>query len=735
MDNEKQFHRRSAVLLGIFALCLAAFTALLYNAQVVHHQDYLTKSTTQVTHTEIIETSRGIITDRNGKVLTNNREIYTVSFDPKQVPKGESAAYAALRLVELFQELGLTWTDTLPITRTAPFSYTTATAGVTNRTRFEKYLNALGWSDSVLTESDPIPVMTASLRAKLSAVNETLTAPTVMTLLRERFKLDDGVPEDQRMTDQQARLVIGVLYEAELRTLSLKNYYVPPYIFAQGVSVETISILNDGGFSGVVIGQESVRQYNTDYAAHILGRVGDIQPTDDLDQLNARWAEAQGLPEGTAPQTPYRLDDQLGLDGVERAFETYLRGIEGKRIVTTNAAGKITGELYTTAPQPGCTVALTIDIDFQAAVENALAAAVEEMNAADGLETRGGAAAVVSVADGGVLALASYPNFSQRTYFEDLAEKSQDPGNPFYNRALLGTYPPGSTYKPMVAAAAMESGIITPTSKILTKGIYRFYETDNPATSYTPKCWLYRQSGGSHGLINVSQAIYHSCNYFFYEIGRLMGIETMDEYAAAFGLGQPTGIELGEKTGTLAGPAYSAKMGQLWYDGNTLQAAIGQSDNTFTPLQLASYIATLVRGGDRYAVHLLQSVRSNDGSQLLYEYQPEVLSTVELSDATLAAVKKGMGDLVTTGSVARYFQNCVVSAGAKTGSAQIGETVANGVFVCFAPFEEPEIAVAVVIEKGGSGAALAATAVDILNAYFDQSDIGAALLPEGALLP
>lgn len=724
MDNEKQFHRRCMVILGIFVLCLAAFTGLLYSAQVVNHQDYLDRSATQVTRTETIETSRGSITDRNGKPLVTNREIYTVSFDPKQVPKGESAAQAALRLVELFEDQGLTWTDTLPISQTAPFSYTTATAGVTNRTRFEKYLNALGWSDSVLTETDPVPVMTASLRTKLSSVGETLTAGTVMTLLRERFKLDEDVPEGQRMTDRQARQVIGVLYEAELRTLSLKNYYVPPYVFAQGVAVEIISILNDGGFSGVVVDQESVRQYHTDYAAHILGRVGDIQPTDDLEQLNAQWAAAQGLPEGETPLSPYRLDDQLGLDGVERAFETYLRGIEGKRVITTNADGKITGELYTVDPQPGGTVALTIDIDFQAAVENALAEAVEAMNEDDGSQTRGGAAAVVSVADGGILALASYPNFSQRTYFEDLAEKSADPGNPFYNRALLGTYAPGSTFKPLTAVAALESGIITPTTKINATGHWVY--PGDPTNSYA-NCWLYNSSRGYHGRINVSEAITVSCNYFFAQLGYELGLATLTQYAADFGLGQSTGIELGENTGALP-------EGQLGQDPAPW-AAFGQADQLYTPLQLASYTATLVRGGERYAAHLLQSVRSNDGSQLLYESQPEALSTVSMSDATLAAVKKGMGDLVTSGSIAPYFRDCVVSAGAKTGSAQTGENAANGVFICFAPFDEPEIALAVVIEKGRSGAALASTAVDILNAYFDQSDIGTALLPEGALLP
>jgi len=333
------------------------------------------------------------------------------------------------------------------------------------------------------------------------------------------------------------------------------------------------------------------------------------------------------------------------------------------------------------------------------------------------------------VADSDVLALASYPSFTPQNYYSDYITWLEDPGMPLTNRATNGAYAPGSTFKPITAVAALESEIITPATKILTKGRYTYW------SDYQPACWLYRQGGGSHGSINVSDAIYHSCNYFFYEVGRLMGIETLNRYAAGFGLGQSTGIELGERTGILDGPQYRQEAGSLWVGGTVLACAIGQGDSLFTPLQLANYTATLVRGGQRYDAHLLESVSTYDGSATLYRHQPETVDTVEMSPATLAAVKQGMGRLVTQGSISTYFRDCVVSAGAKTGSAQTSETVANGVFICFAPFDDPEIAVAIVIEQGGSGAALASTAVEILNAYFSPSDIGTALVPEGALLP
>ena len=731
MEEGKQLVRRSNILIALFFICLICFSGILYNAQIVNGSTYLAQSNVQVTTTETVETSRGIITDRNGKVLVTNQETYAISFDPDAVPNSgdpavsrkRSVALAALRLIRLCEEYGVSWTDGLPLSRNQPFAYTFSSAGSTQRVRFQRYLADQGWSDTSITASTAFPMMSDSLRESLGTSARSLSANQLLQLMRKSFDL----PED--LSDEEARLAVGVLYELALRNLK-KSAVTEPYLFARDVPVEVISILHDGQFAGAEVCIESVRQYNTDYAAHVLGRVAAIDSKEEQAQLNEPYNAAREAGEDTSGIHYYRLDDKVGKDGVEKAFEKYLCGLDGKQLITTDREGKITNEIYSVEPKPGGTVALTIDIDFQAKVEAALAETVNRMNESKDIPERGGAAAVVSVADSSVLALATYPTYSQRTYRDDLEELSANPGRPFVNRALAGAYTPGSTLKPCTAVAALESGVITPTSTILTKGKYTYYR------DYQPACWLYNQGGGSHGRINVSQALYHSCNYFFYEVGRLMGIEKLDEFMTAFGLGQPTGIELWESTGTMAGPAYSESQGQTWVPGNTIQAAIGQSDNTFTPLQLANYIATLVRGGERYSAHLLKDIMAYDGSELLYSYEPELLDTVSMSASTLAAVKKGMGDLAAKGSISRYFKECIVTAGAKTGSAQLGNAQTDGVFVCFAPFENPEIAVAVVIEKGGSGSAVASTAVAILNAYFsDETAVGAALVPEGVLLP
>lgn len=728
MTDEKRFHRRANFLIGAYVLCLALFTGILYNAQIVNGSEYLARSTIQVTTTKTVETSRGIITDRNGKILVSNREIYTVSFDPDLVPDqdGEThqaaVARALLRILTLFQDHGVAWGDSLPIGDAEPYGYTFAGATGAQRAWFSHYLADRKWSSTELTASSSSPLMSQTLLDKLKLTGSTaLTAPHLLELMRADF----GVPTD--FSRQEARLVLGVLYELRLRKLTA-NAVTVPYIFAEDLSVEIISILNDGAFEGVVIGSKAVRQYNTDYAAHILGRVGKFESREERDSFNAEWNAAREAGEDTTGLPYYRLDDQVGKDGVELAFEQYLRGRDGTRLITTNQEGKITSEIYSIQPEPGGTVALTLDIDFQAQVEEILARSVQAMDQEDledGEEpvNRGAAAAVVSVANSEILALATYPTYSQRTYAQDYALLSQDPRHPYVNRAISSAYAPGSTFKPLTAVAALESGVITPTTIINATGSWTYPGDPN---SYA-NCWLYNSSRGRHGRINVSQAITVSCNYFFAQMGYSLGLDRLNAYCRAFGLGESTGIEIYERTGTLP----ENKPGE----DQSPWAGFGQSSQLFTPLQLANYVATLVRGGTRYNAHLLKDISAYDGSSVLYTAQPEVLSQQEIQPDNLAAVKKGMGDLATTGSVGQQFANCIVTAGAKTGSAQTGEVMANGVFVCFAPFEEPEVAVAVVIEKGKAGAALASTAVEILNAYFAPSDIGAMMAPEGALLP
>ncbi len=733
LDNEKQFTNRNRLLLGIFCACLVGFVLLLYDAQVLDYESYLARSTTQVTTSYTVEASRGIITDRNGKLLVSNREIYIINFDPslvtaeEGVSKNVSVSRALLRLIRLCEEHGVTWTDTLPISSgSGRFFYLPGTAGSTSRTRFQNYLLEMGWSIGELTADSPEPLLSDKAKEKLATNEKTLSATHLMTLLRSQYGIDPA------FTDEEARLVIGVLYELDLRK---REITYSSYTFAEDITVDLISIITDGRFPGVSVSSRTVRQYHTTGAAHILGRTGEFDSKEERAELNRPYTDAVAAGLDTAGLHYYPANAIIGKSGVESAFESYLVGENGVRLITTNADGKITSELYSIEPQPGATVSLTIDIDFQLQVENALREAVLAMNAEDernGLENagpRGAAAVVVSVADSDILALASYPTYDPSRYFTDFNIYSADPGQPFFNRALGGTYAPGSTFKLCTAVAALESGVIKPNTKIMTTGKYTYW------SDYQPACWIWNQYGSYHGNINVSEAIYHSCNYFFYEVGREMGIKTLNEYATAFGLGQPTGVELNERTGILDGPEYRAQVDSAWEGGTVLQCAIGQGSSLFNPLQLANYVATLVRGGERYSAHLLDSVTEYDGTISLSTDEIELLSIVDMSPTTLAAVKKGMGELVTTGSVSKYFQECIVSAGAKTGSAQVGTEVANGVFVCFAPFDNPEIVVAIVIEQGGSGSALAATAVNILNAYFAPSDIGTALIPEGELLP
>ena len=668
MQNPHPAKRRVIALLAFFGAFLLLFAAVLYDAQILHGGENRAKSISSNAASETVTASRGIITDRNGKVLVSNRLAYTLVFDRSGFDDDTALNAAILRLVQLCEETGTGWNDTLPIGRVG---------------NFLRYSNARSETFDKFIEKNDL-TSGASGRQLLSE-------------LRELYHVDESLSE------REARLIVGVRYELHSRD---------SYTFAEDVSTEVLSLITDGRYEGVTIRTASARVYNTALAAHILGTIGPI--------WQEEWSSSEDTGYVGYADKGYSMNDLVGKDGVEKAFESYLRGTDGRRLITTDETGKITGELYTREPQPGGTVALTLDIDLQADVEAALAETISGMIDKDSNE-RGGAAAVVSVGTGEVLALASYPTYDLSTFNEDYDELVNDQRLPMFNRATQGIYAPGSTFKMVTAVAALESGIITPSSIIQDRGIYTYYKDPQPM------CWIYSQTGSTHGRINVSQAITDSCNYFFYEVGRLTGIRTLDSYASQFGLGQSTGIEIGDSSGVLASPEWAESHDQEWTDGQTITAAIGQSYNLFTPLQLANYVATLVGGGDHYQAHLLKNVKAYDNSRLLYMYDDEPMNTVEISDSTLSAVTRGMHELTVSGSVAYAFENCVVSAGAKTGSAQVGTDIANGVFVAYAPYENPEIAVAIVIEKGGSGAALANTAVEIINSWFSRAQDGTAI--------
>lgn len=675
MKNPHPSRRRVYVLLGFFCAFLVLFFAVLYDAQVVHGSENRARSITSNTASETVTASRGIITDRNGKVLVSNRLAYTLVVDKGSFGKDEAALNDAIwQLIQLCQEQGVTWNDTLPMT-------TGSSPQLTSKSLTESFREYLA-DNKLPTDGGSAEVLAA---------------------MRKLYKVDDSY------TDAQARLIVGVRYELDGRS---------SYTFAEDVSTELLGRITDGKYRGVTIKTAAARVYNTKLAAHILGTVGAI------------WQEEWRSDESTGyvgyADKGYNMNDLVGKDGVEKAFEEYLHGNDGKRLIITDENGKITGELYTRESQPGGTVALTIDIDLQQVVEDTLASTIQGMIDKDSNE-RGGAAAVIQVGTGEVLAMASYPTYDLETFNQDYDELVKDERLPMFNRATQGVYAPGSTFKLCTSVAALEEGIITPSTIIEDKGIYTYYVDPQPM------CWIWRQAHTTHGRINVSQAIVDSCNYFYYEVGRLTGIKKLDEYATAFGLGQSTGIEIGDVSGVLASPEWAEAHDREWTDGQTITAAIGQSYNLFTPLQLANYVATLVSGGEHYEAHLLKNVKSYDNSRVIDVYGKGPLNDLNISDSTMAAVTKGMHDL-TYDSLRSAFSRCVVEAGAKTGSAQVGTDIANGTFVAYAPYDDPEIAIAIVVEKGGSGSLLANAAVDIINAWFTRDGTGATAAGEDALM-
>ena len=699
--EKKQFHRRGLGMLLLLAVILFGLGSSLYDAQMIHGAEYLARSQNSIAETQTVEAARGDILDRYGRVLVSNRVTYQVALNTDAMEKNRNDILLAL--IRIARDAGVEWEDTLPITAQPPFRYTTDTpfqypttdeegSPTTSLTRLGRLAVKMKWIDD--------PTADGAQGAPLP------TAEELLEKMRESFQLE--------LEGADMRAVAGVLYELYYR--SMVNSW-PPYVFAEGVDIDFISKVKEQGLSGVEIEAATVRTYNTEYAAHLLGRVGAIENWDAYKDLDL---DGDGTPD-------YEMDDTVGKEGAELAFESYLRGTAGVREVERNTSGKVVSEKWTTAPQPGDNVVLTIDIDLQKQVEDILSQAIPQLASED---TEGAACVVMDVNRAEVLASASYPSYHLATYSADLAENSADPLKPFLNRAFQGVYAPGSTFKMVTAVAGLESGIIEPDTEIMDTGVYTYYQDDGP------QCWYWRQYRRKHGLVNVSEALEVSCNVFFFDVGRRVGIQGLQEFAAKFGLGEPTGIELYEETGVMAGPEYTQSMGQTWYEGSTLSVAIGQESSQFTPLQLANYSATLVNGGTRYSAHLLKEVKSSDFSQVLYTYEPEVLDSIDIQPENLDAVKAGMLALTTgKGSLARYFQDLPVQVGAKTGSAQVNaETESNAVFVCFAPYDDPQIAISLVVEKGGSGSTLASIAADILRYYFSAEESREETLTENTLI-
>ena len=744
MDRTPQFTRRLVAVAILLALLMGCMGATMYNLQIVRGEEFFQQSQRKIAETQTVESDRGDILDRNGRVLVSNETVYQVKLDTSRM--GERRNEILLSLIRIAREQGESWEDTLSISALPPFVFTREAPyyadyanedGTTNRvlTRLGKLAVAMKWIDDPTVfptaedfQAAPDVQSKESLWDRLKAFfsgdsdapvpttkkKEPLGQPGAGVLL-ERMYASFGI-DPEGMSAQDARALAGVLYELSLRS---KEIYWTPYVFASDVDIDFITRVMEADLPGVEIEATTQRSYRTEYAAHLLGRVG-LMNSSEWEHYKTLDADGDGQPD-------YEMDDTVGKDGVEKAFESYLRGTPGVRTVERDTEGKIVSTAWITEPQPGDNLVLTLDIDLQKKVEDTMAYVIPNLPSQ---EAEGGACVVLDVKAAEVLACASYPTYSLANFQTDYAELETDPLSPMLNRALQGQYPPGSTFKMVTAIAGLEEGIVEPNTIINATGTYMYY-----APSYTPKCWITRQYGGSHGRQNVSQAIMNSCNYYFFDVGRQLGIDHLGNYARQFGLAQKTGLELYEETGIMAGREYTESLGGTWYDGSTLSVAIGQESSQFTPIQLANYIATLVNGGTRNATHLLKEVKSHDYSAILETYEPRVLSTVEIEDENLEAVKAGMLMLTTEGSVRKYFTGLDFQVGAKTGSAQVSaNTQSHAVFVCFAPYDDPEVAMAIVVEHGGSGGELAAIARDVLSYYFSARETQEAIPEENTLI-
>lgn len=486
-----------------------------------------------------------------------------------------------------------------------------------------------------------------------------------------------------------------------------------PYVLAENVDDRLVHYVEELDIRGAVFEGETERVYcYPGYASHILGEIGKI-PASKLEYY-------VGL--------GYPMDATVGISGCEAAYEEYLHGIDGTMTREYDADGNLINYYYDTMPTAGKDVYLTIDIKVQIAAEDALAENVRNIAASggelSGADANAGAVVALDPQDFSVVALASYPTYDLSTYGLDYGDLLADETKPLLNRALNGTYEPGSTFKVGMALAALEEGVITPSTTINDTGVYTFYP------GYHPRCWVYTATGRGHGPITVTKALEVSCNYFFYEVGRILGIDRITAYMSKLGLGEATGIELPEETGILASPQYRDENGETpWTSGDTLQASIGQSNNLFTPLQMASYFATVFNGGTRREAHLLSSVKEFYTGKTLETYTPEELDRISFSGETYETLLTGVKDVISENvTLSRYFRdlkNAGVTVGGKTGTAQVSSTASdNAIFAAYAEQNGRELVAVTVIEHGSSGSAAGYTVSELMEAYFLGERIG-----------
>lgn len=688
-EERKTAIRRMRVLVAAACILMLLYGLRLIFLQLVNGDDFKSQATNTTDYKFTVTAARGDIVDSRGERIATSVTGYNVVLN-KLLMGDEDLDGMLQKIVELLRANGESWNDTLLISQPdAAGNYTfTAEAG---STRDQKALAAM--KDNL-------------------GLQQYATANDVMEKLVEDYDLASFPLSWQRTLG-------GIHYEMQLQAFSNVNNF----IMAENVSEATVATIKEHSLSlpGVEIVETSTRSYEqSTVLPHVLGRVGKITAE--------KWKVTDENGQTTYPlrEKGYNMNDIIGISGLESAYEDELRGKDGVETITRNSDGVIVDTALTTVPEPGHTVQLTIDSRFQKAVDKALAENIDMINRVyntGSMKAAAGAAVVLDVKDGSVLAASNYPSFDQNLYATQYSEYSADESLPLFNRALQGLYTPGSTFKPAVAVAALDSGLINQYSTVFCNGVYTFYK------GYSPRCTRHGHSGN----IDVVTAIKWSCNVFFYDVGRRTTSDVYDAYAYKMGLGTRTGVEVNEATGRL-----TTKNDSNYTASLDIQAAIGQGNTVVTPVQLATYAGTLANRGVRYRTHFVKAILDTNTGKVLQETQPEVMDVIEDRGDTFDLVRQGMIGVSETMS---GLKNYPVTIACKTGTPQRSETYyvgstrkhyTNTMMVAYGPAEDAEIALGIVIEYGGGGARAGNLVADIFDAYYAMKDGSLTLDETGA---
>ena len=678
-DERKTAVRRMMLLIAAAAVIIGLYGFRLIFLQLVNGDSFTAQATNTTDYKFTVTAARGDIVDSKGERIASSTTGYSVVLN-KLLMGDEDLDTMLQKIVGLLGKNGESWNDSLLIGQpdaAGRYEFTAASDNAAEQKALAAMKDNLG-------------------------LQQYATADDVMEKLVEDYDLAD-------FSLYWQRVLSGIHYEMQLQAFSNVNNFV----MAENVSEATVATIKENSLSlpGVEIVETSTRSYEQGTVLpHVLGRVGKITAE--------KWKVTDENGQVTYPlkEKGYNMNDIIGISGLESAYEDQLRGKDGVETITRNSDGVIVNTALTTVPEPGHTVQLTIDSEFQKAVDQALAKNVEwiKNTYADSKQANAGAVVVIDVKTGGVLAASNYPSFDQNLYAAQYNEYSADENMPLFNRALQGLYTPGSTYKPSVAVAGLDTGLLNRNSTVNCTRVYTYYK------DYRPRC---AQHGHGNGPIDVVNAIKWSCNIFFYDVGRRLTSDVYDAYAYKLGLGQRTGVEVSEALGHL-----TTKNDSNYTESLDIQAAIGQGNTAVTPIQLATYAATLANRGTRYRTHFVKAILDSNTGKTLQETQPEVMDVVEDKGETFDLVREGMkGVAQTIPALAGY----PYTIACKTGSPQrsegyyVGSTYkhyTNAAMIAYGPAEDPEIAIGVVVEYGGAGTRTGQLVADIFNAYYAMKD-------------